>query len=301
MDSTDISLVLMLLGNSRTPYRVLAEKLELSVNAVHRRIQELISSGVIKAFTAKLNIAFLGGASILVTGNCNSGDVSELCESIGSHEYTYWISLAGGNRLYIGAYLPNVNNLDDYLRFLDKNSVEDVEFGIEPIADYTGDLKIDELDLLDFQIVRALSNNARKQVSYMADEMGVSARTIRRRLNAMAESGLIDFSLEWYPSASKDIISILDITLNGGVEKEQRKWKMFMDHSPHFLYPFSFINQKSKVLGLVWTDTMNSLQVLNTNLRSEPDVKSVSPDILYDGFIYDTWRDQFLLEQVSHA
>ena len=301
MDEIDISLVLMLLGNSRTPYRELAERLSLSVNAVHRRIQELISSGVIKAFTAKINLAALGGASIMVTGICSSSNISDVCDLIGGHSNTYWISLAGGNRFYVGAYLPNVNNLDEFLGFIDRNGVDDLDFGIEPISQFTGNLKISDLDQLDYQIIGLLHNDARRQVSIIADEIGVSARTIRRRLNAMTESGLIDFSLEWYPSASKDIISFLDLTMEDGVEKEQRKWKMFMDHSPHFLYPFSFINSKNRILGLVWTDTMNTLQELSNKLRDENDVQSVTPDILYDGFIYDTWRDHFLDAKISPA
>ena len=41
MDKTDIILTQLLLRNSRLPYRELAEKLDLSVNAVHKRIREL--------------------------------------------------------------------------------------------------------------------------------------------------------------------------------------------------------------------------------------------------------------------
>ncbi len=47
-------LIQLLLSNSRLSYAELAEKLNLPVNAVHKRIQLLIETGVIRKFTAKL-------------------------------------------------------------------------------------------------------------------------------------------------------------------------------------------------------------------------------------------------------
>jgi DNA-binding Lrp family transcriptional regulator len=51
MDKTDMSLIMLLAANSRLSYAKLAEKLGLSVNAVHKRIQLLIetSTGLSKA------------------------------------------------------------------------------------------------------------------------------------------------------------------------------------------------------------------------------------------------------------
>jgi Lrp/AsnC family leucine-responsive transcriptional regulator len=56
MDKTDMSLILLLLQNSRLSYAELADKLNLSINAVHKRIQQLIETDVIRKFTAKVSI-----------------------------------------------------------------------------------------------------------------------------------------------------------------------------------------------------------------------------------------------------
>ncbi|MGD0804819.1 MAG: winged helix-turn-helix transcriptional regulator [Candidatus Bathyarchaeia archaeon] len=50
MEETDIALSWALLQNSRTPYRALASRLNLSVNVVHKRIQAMVGSGVIRGF-----------------------------------------------------------------------------------------------------------------------------------------------------------------------------------------------------------------------------------------------------------
>ena len=43
---------MLLSANSRSSYAELAEKLNLSVNAIHKRIQLLIEKGIIRRFTA---------------------------------------------------------------------------------------------------------------------------------------------------------------------------------------------------------------------------------------------------------
>ena len=51
MDEMDI-LIKELAVDPRLPYRDLADRLSLSVNGVHKRIQQLISKGVIVGFRA---------------------------------------------------------------------------------------------------------------------------------------------------------------------------------------------------------------------------------------------------------
>jgi DNA-binding Lrp family transcriptional regulator len=53
MDKADVILCQLLLMNSRLSYRRLADMLNLSVAAVHSRIQSLIDAGVIRKFTAR--------------------------------------------------------------------------------------------------------------------------------------------------------------------------------------------------------------------------------------------------------
>ena len=79
MDSTDIVLIQLLLMNSRTPYRELAEKLGLSVNAVHKRVNYLMEIGLIQAFTAKVRHMALDMdyVPVLVWGNTTSNAIDE--------------------------------------------------------------------------------------------------------------------------------------------------------------------------------------------------------------------------------
>ncbi|MHA2120242.1 MAG: winged helix-turn-helix transcriptional regulator, partial [Promethearchaeota archaeon] len=56
MDEVDFGICMMLVQNSRIPYRELAEVFKMSVNSVHKRIKSMVDIGIIRNFNTKLSI-----------------------------------------------------------------------------------------------------------------------------------------------------------------------------------------------------------------------------------------------------
>lgn len=56
MDKTDVSPIMLLSQESRISYAELADKLNLSVNPVQKRIHLFIQTGVVCKFTAKISL-----------------------------------------------------------------------------------------------------------------------------------------------------------------------------------------------------------------------------------------------------
>ena len=180
----------LLLSNSRLSYRELAEKLNLSVTAVHNRIQSLIQLGVIRKFTAKLSLGAKNGIHILVFGNSKANSVHDLNPKLEKHGSIYWLAIGGGNVLYIGAYLKNIAELDGLVRFIKEAAqIPEPTVGIA-ISPIPLSMKLNlnanpqaKLCELDYKIMRSLKDDSRKPTSLIAEELGVSAKTVRRRLN----------------------------------------------------------------------------------------------------------------------
>ncbi len=80
MDATDIRLSQMLMKNSRVPYRELASKLGISLQAVHRRIQVLKEMGVIRDFVTVPSREALNAIVVFVFGKSNSPSMEEIDE-----------------------------------------------------------------------------------------------------------------------------------------------------------------------------------------------------------------------------
>jgi DNA-binding Lrp family transcriptional regulator len=166
MDKTDIVLCQLLLGNSRLSYSELADKLNLSVTTIHKRIQDLIESHVIRKFTAKISLFQLDALHTVVFGRSKFSSVQNLLEKLESNSVIYWLSVGGGNYLYIGAYLQNIGELDTLISFLKEMAkMPEPTVGISTFPMPLGilpELKNRTLYPLDYQIIGSLKNNSRK-------------------------------------------------------------------------------------------------------------------------------------------
>jgi hypothetical protein len=45
---------------------------------------------------------------------------------------------------------------------------------------------------------------------------------------------------------------------------------------------------------MVWTPTSKELREIRESLEAEASVQSVSPNVIYTGYIFSTWREQML-------
>jgi len=298
MDKTDVALIQLLLVNSRLSYGKLAEKLGLSVNAVHKRIQSLIETGVIRKFTAKLGALAVNFVPVFISGTSQLSSLQGLPDKLKTQGSIYWLAVGGGKYLYVGAYLRSINELEPLVRYIRKEAgIADPTVGIMAFPPVPLPANIESIDTslcdLDYRIIRSLRDNARKAISDVADEVGVSAKTVRRRLARMIKNWLIELSVEWYPDASNDIVTLFDIRLKPNTDIDIA-YKILKKYSPNVLFYWSFANIANTLTFAVWTNSMKELQSIRENLEKEEGVLSIVPNILYVGYIFSTWRDQLV-------
>ena len=302
MDETDLILSTLLLFNSRTPYRVLAENLGLSVNAVHRRIRSMVEVGLIRRFTTRISLASLGAFHVLIHGRSEAESTYSVWDDLGGHESVYWVTLAGGNYVYVGAHLRDVQELPALVEFVGKaGRMPDAKVGIIH-EDFSGKGRpLDELLApLDWEIVGSLSQDSRKAASSIAGEVGASTRTVRRRLARLVDEGLLDFSIDWYPSSSNDINTIVHFEL-GAASAERAIERYMTGYRPNALFAWRFSNLPDRVVGLLWSPNMNELRELTERMAGDEELYCMTPVILYAGKLYETWRDRLVLEKTGRS
>ena len=294
-----MSLIMLLLANSRRSYADLAEELDLSVNAVHKRIQQLIEAGVIRKFTAKVSLLGSNAIVVFVSGISQMNSFQELPAKLKTHGSIYWLAEGGGKFLYIGACLKSINEIVDLVSYVKKEAgIPEPTVGILASAQFqvAGNFKLADLSLcdLDYRIIRSLKDDSRKPISSVATELGVSSKTIRRRINRMIKNSLIEFGLEWYPDKSNDIITILDLHLKPEADISVVPYQILRKYTPNTLFYWCFANIANIVTYMVWANSMNELQNLRKKIEAEQGVASVVPNILYTGYMFNTWRDQLV-------
>jgi DNA-binding Lrp family transcriptional regulator len=297
MDKTDLLLIKMLLIDSRTPYRELAEKLDLSVNAVHKRIQTLMDEGVIRTFTTKVSLPAIGAATVLIYG-FSKGRMDEVSAALGEDEHIYWVSQGSGGMIYVGAYLRNIGALEGVVSLVRRMGLlDEPTVGILAGPPMVG--KDSELTKLDLRIIKKLERDSRRPVSEIAEELNTSAKTVRRRLDRMLENKLIECSLEWYPDKANDIISMFHLRLSPKVDRGQLAFSLLNKYSPAGLFFFLFSNLPDTILFCTWSSTMGGVNEQRRELDAEEGVISSIPFILYSGQVYETWRERLVDERLA--
>lgn len=68
LDETDARIIEMLEEDGRKSYTKMAEELEVSESAVRKRVSTLLSRGVIKKFTVKVDHTKLGLSTVAIVG-----------------------------------------------------------------------------------------------------------------------------------------------------------------------------------------------------------------------------------------
>jgi DNA-binding Lrp family transcriptional regulator len=285
----------LLLADSRQSYRELAEKLDLSVTAIHNRIQILVDMGIIRRFSACIGIIPQKAIHVLIYGTSKAPSVTSVKPKLEKHGLIYWLTAAGGNVLYVGAYLRDIAELEALARFVSESAEipePTVALTASPIPAPLKNLKLEtEMCELDYKIIRSLKDNSRKATSEIAEELGVSAKTVRRRLNRMEKNYLIQTSIDWFPDASNDIMSVFHITLKPDANPNAANL-ILQKNYPNTLFYWSFSNIPRSYLFMVWTTTSKELREIRESLEAEATVQSVSPNVIFAGYIFPTWRDQ---------
>jgi len=303
MDKTDVILTQLLMQNSRRPYRELAEILNLSINAIHKRIQELIKIGILRDFTAKIDLSAFEMSIVAawVWGRSECKLLDEIITKLGANSSIYWISFASGNLLYLGAHLEDISKLEPFLDFVKKEGkIPDPTFAIIdlPVHHPSSTTRKRLLSSLDYKIIFSLNKNSRKSVTEISKELNFSTKTIKRRLSKMIDEGLIELSVEFYPDASNDISAVFHLILKASINKSEVISLLINNYSPNILAPLVCNNLPNLILCVVWANTMKEINDIRQRFENEDVFESVKLNILHTGHIFDTWRDEFLRKKV---
>ena len=189
MDSIDLQIAKLLLVNCRITYRDIGNKLNLSVNAIYKRVQNMIESGLIRAFTARPSLIGLNAINVLIFGQSEKDNITDVSNKLGTHENIYFVGNAGGNFLYIDGYLREISELNKYIDFISNIAIlnkyttclRDLPFRTNPEA----------LSKLDFQILKLIAPNARLPITEIAQKLDSTVTIINYRIKKLIRSGII--------------------------------------------------------------------------------------------------------------
>ncbi len=305
VDEIDVRLCGLLILNSRAPYRELADRLGLSLQAVHRRIQVMQQQGVINGFPGGLSIGFVNPVVLYLFGTSSATSMDEAIAELHRDDRTYIALVCARNYLSIGALLKDHSEIDEYVESARRSArLTDLTIGLMSLTQF-GTEKVgwadreQDLSTLDYRILRALKEDARRPVEEVAAELNISAATARRRLTRLTAIGAFSASLYWRPSASGQIVSQLHLALEEGADRSRIGNSLTMRSGSRLISFISFSNLPRFLLLVVWASSMKELNDLVALAGAEEGVGSVSPNLVIAEYRFDTWIEKMVAERAT--
>ncbi|MFW9825859.1 MAG: AsnC family protein, partial [Candidatus Thorarchaeota archaeon] len=199
--------------------------------------------------------------------------------------------ITGGNFLYISAFLRNISELQDFSIYVSSTAqISKPTVGIVNVPYMTTP---ESLTIIDYKILKSLNRDARKSITDIAEDTGLSAKTIRKRLNRMIENHLATFTIEWLPIYENSFITVYHIDLNEGTDMNATINSISEKYSNNIAYCFNFSNIPNYFTLHIWTKTAQESHKIQEELQNEG-FKNIVPHIFLTANWYECWIDQLL-------
>lgn len=310
MDLIDIKLLRLLERKPRASCSELASYLGISPPSVQRRIADLESSGRILGYTAYLSPFVTQANMTVVHGQAKRPLTQRMRNALKNHGSVRRIITGTMNHIYLVVMKKSTAELDGVISiFQDLCGADDPEVLIVG-EHYYIDKKLEtlfsskvipleqhNLKKLDYQIILSLHENSRKSFTAISNELGVSARTVKRRLSKLEHEGLIEYEVLNFPRSVQDIMFILIVHLRSRAHRESFLEALstkdndlldevaFFDNSPRTFF----------VDGVA--QTTEQFNNLIRQFNDMPEVDSVMGDIITDVVYLETYGDKMLRQR----
>ncbi len=229
----------MLMRNSRTPYSELGKELGLSPQMVHRRVQHLTDVEIIRGTYAALSFKAMKARWVIVHGWSKANSMDEVAKELRNDPHVAIMQVASGNYVYVHGNVTDAVGLAELVTSVQRSAkLSEPQVGIvhTPPLEHTG------LSGMDLRIIKALANDTRRPVNEIAEELGTTAKTVRRRLDRLMKEDLVQLSINWQPDTMGDMVSQIHMVLKDGVPNEKAAYLMIKKYAPGIIRSYTFSN-----------------------------------------------------------
>ena len=301
MDELDFIITNVLEDDPRASYREMAEKSGLSVNSVHKRVQYLLDVGNIIGFFAVLGPAAEKYVIATALGRTRTNDLEGTIGRIGEDEHTSQVIVATNDYIYPQWYMRDISELYYFMAFArDFAEIYSPKFVFRtpqppPVHGAV------RLSGLDYRIINSLRHDARKPEKQVAEELGVTPKTVHRHLERMRQEGSVILLTQFRANATPDIFSLIHMRISRSADRRELSAYLEETYKPHLLGVQTIESEPYLFVSNLWTKTLKQLNELRTSIEREEAIESVRVNVFSDFHRFDTWRDDLVRERAARA
>lgn len=291
MDEIDLIILRKLREDSRLTYRKLADLINMAVSTIHKRINTLKEDEVILGFTARPSIIALKSLVVTVFGTSNAKSLSAVSKELGQNENIVSVAWASGKMMYISGILRDISALRDHSIYVSKTAkMSEPTVGIIDVPYIT---LPEPLTSIDYKIIKSLNRDSRKPLVDVADDVGLSTKTVKKRLDRMIENNLVEFSIEWSDKAENNLTTSFHIHLKEGTDLITTSKYLFEKYNQNVIGCIAFSNIPNFIIMITWTKNTQESHEIEEKLQTEG-FREVIPHLIIYTDYHDCWVDNLL-------
>jgi len=291
MDDKDLEILKLLLFDGRISYESIAKKIKLTPYLIKKRIKNLVDLGVILKFTTNLNFLLSEKSVCYTLADVKPGtDQQELIERIGQLDEVSGGAISLQNKMQIiHMYSDDYDfkkNLEKLMQFEEIQSTENFILLIPPSLSF----KNKRLIKTDWKIIDSIKDNCRKTDVEIANELGISSKTVKRRLNYLKENLIILFMIDLDTSAA-DFLSYLLIVKFKRIASES--FNDVMKIVKNYFYVWRVANQEAFIIT-VFINKLREIDDQVKEIEKIPYVKEVISFVPTKMYYFENWIDKLI-------
>jgi DNA-binding Lrp family transcriptional regulator len=296
MDDKDLELLKLLLFDGRMTYELIAKKLKLTPYLVKKKIQNLVDMGVIMKFTTNLNFLLFQKSVCYTLAEVKEGtDQQDLIERLGKLDEVTGGAISLQNKMQIiHTYSDDYEfkkNLEKFMQYDEILGTENFILLIPPNLSF----KNTRLIKTDWKIINSIKDNCRKTDVEIAKELGISSKTVKRRLGYLKENNIILFMIDLDTSAA-DFLSYLLIVKFQKIASESLN--KVMKIVKKYFYVWKVANQEAFIFT-VFIDKLREIDEQVKEIEIVPYVKEVISYVPTKMFYFENWIDKLIKKNAS--
>jgi DNA-binding Lrp family transcriptional regulator len=304
MDDIDRELMILITASPRISFVEISKKLGISRQAAHHRLQVLIDSGVIKGMTADMSAPYLDAIPVGVHGRSRAASIEKVLDKLGEGEFTRRAIVGGGGNIYVNGQLRDISELGEFSEFVIRVAeLQDPIVGLlspepglmphySPDGIVTRKESYKELSPLDLRIIAALRGNVRRSASEIAKVIGVTTKTVSRRLDDMISEGSLELHVRWDSTLVGDMYFVAQVTLRDGADSGTVGRRLLKNYPFKDAFFVAYGNMPNFLTWIFWTSDMSEMRRILRVVDEDEDVVSLVPNFVFLERIYSNWRSR---------
>jgi DNA-binding Lrp family transcriptional regulator len=236
---------------------------------------------------------------VVVYGWSRSPSMDQVASTLEKDRDVAVFFVASGNFVYVHGMVKDAKDMARFVSMVQKEAVmHELQVGILPTQPA---MSREALSNLDLRIVKALEADARRPITEVAEEVGITVKTARKRLDRMTEEGLIVFSIHWRLDSQPDPITNIHLTIREDVDKEKVAFSLIKKLSGGVIRTMSFSNIPNQLIITLWTRNNKETHRICQELEKEGLFVSVVPNILQAIYYFEEHRTSYLKEMLESS